>query len=63
MLPRGHKRNDKGLGEKLKRAAGKPMSKDEVLEQRISFVYGQLQAGHGLTREQVEKRIRERQGT
>lgn len=63
MFPQDKKIDDKGLGEKLKKVAGQPMSKDEMLKQRISFVYGQLPVKHNFTREEVEKRIRERQGT
>lgn len=37
----------------LKEASQKVQSKDEVLEQRISFVLGSLNPGHAVTRAEI----------
>ena len=42
MCTQNHKIDDEGLERRLKTIAGQPMTKQEVREQRISFVYGQL---------------------
>ena len=59
MFTGGKKINDRGLGEKLKKASRKPMTKEERTEQRISFVYGQIANKDGRTREEIEKSLRE----
>lgn len=62
MFTQNHKIDDEGLEQRLKTIAGQPMTKQEVREQRISFVYGQLPHRLGLTKEYVEKRIDEMEG-
>lgn len=59
MFPGGKHINDKGLGEKLKKASRKPMTKEERTEQRISFVYGQIAHKDGRTKEELEKSLRD----
>ena len=54
MIPKDLKM-DKNLKRRLKLAAGKPMTKEEVRRQRISFVYGNLPSSSTMTREEVEK--------
>ncbi|MCY3728584.1 MAG: hypothetical protein OXF97_06270 [Nitrospira sp.] len=46
----------------MKRAASKPMTKEEVRKQRLSFVYGQLPSSSTLTREEVAKLLDAREG-
>ncbi len=59
MFPQGRQINDKGLGEKLKEASSRPMTKEERTAQRISFVFGQLGRKDKRTKKQVEKSLRE----
>lgn len=61
MIPNGQKR-DKALEARMKRAASKPMTKEEVRKQRLSFVYGQLPSSSTLTREEVAKLLDAREG-
>lgn len=42
MFTQKHKIDDEGLEHRPKTIAGQSMTKQEVREQRISFVYGQL---------------------
>ncbi|MGY4638144.1 hypothetical protein [Pseudomonas sp. TE24901] len=46
----------------LKGAAQHKQSAEEVLEQRVSFVYGSVGSKNGVTREQVRKLILEQEG-
>ena len=48
--------------ERLKQAARRRMTKNELLEQRISWVYGNLPSDSTITREEVAERIRAREG-
>ena len=48
--------------ERLKQAARRRMTKNELLEQRISWVYGNLPSDTTITREEVAERIRAREG-
>lgn len=50
----------KKLEEKLKRAAEQPMTKDEKREQKISWVYGQMNGE--MSREEITKIINEKEG-
>ena len=61
MIPKGQKM-DKALEARMKRAAGKPMTKEEVRKQRLSFVYGQLPSSSTLTREEVAQLLDAREG-
>lgn len=56
MIPKSSKK-DKTLEQKLKRVAGKPMTKEEVRRQRVSFVYGNWPIRDSITREEVEKML------
>jgi hypothetical protein len=47
--------------ERLKHAAGRPMTKNKLLEPRISWVYGNLPNNSTITREEVANRIRARE--
>ncbi|WP_028681526.1 hypothetical protein [Pseudomonas chlororaphis] len=46
----------------LKGAAQHKQTPEEVLEQRVSFVYGSVGSENGVTREQVRKLILEQEG-
>jgi predicted transcriptional regulator len=46
----------------VQRAASRKMSPHEALEQRVSFVYGTMDAKSNVTREQVRQLIIEQQG-
>lgn len=48
--------------ERLKQAAGRRMTREEILEQRISWVYGNLPRRMKITRDEVERLVRARQG-
>ena len=48
--------------ERLRRAAGRRMTREEILEQRISWVYGNLPRRMKITRDEVERLVRARQG-
>ena len=61
MIPNGQKR-DEALESRMKQAASKPMTKEEVRRQRLSFVYGQLPSSSTLTREEVAKLLDAREG-
>lgn len=61
MIPNGRER-DEALETRMKRAASKPMTKEEVRKQRLSFVYGQLPSSSTLTREEVAKLLDAREG-
>ena len=50
---------DERLVALLKESAGKPMSRKERQEQVISFVYGNLPARMKISREKVEKHVKE----
>lgn len=47
----------------IERVRDHKMTDDEVFEQRLSFVYGQLPAGSGLTREQVREQLARHYGS
>lgn len=54
---------DKGLVEAAKTAAKRRLSADDLLEQRVSFVYGSFTSkGDGVTKDQVRQVIRAQQG-
>ena len=48
--------------ERLKRVAGRSMTRQELLEQRISWVYGNLPSKSRITREEVASLVRAREG-
>ena len=49
----------KKLTEALRKSAGKPMSRAQRDKQVISWVYGQLPARMGITKEQVEEYLKD----
>ena len=50
------------LIERLKAVAGQKLSREEIFEQKVSFVFGNQPSKSTVTREQVIKHLRERQG-
>ena len=48
--------------ERLRQAAGRRMTREEILEQRISWVYGNLGRKSKLSRAEVERLVRDRAG-
>lgn len=53
---------DSKLLERLRKAAGKPITREELEQQRVSFVYGNLPKDSTITREKVAERIRGNEG-
>jgi hypothetical protein len=51
------------LLEALRSVAAKPMSAVDLLEQRVSFVYGSIDAASGVTRERVRQLILQQEGS
>ena len=50
------------LEELLKKSAARPMTAEERFEQKVSWVYGQLQdCNPEVTKDQVRQRLRENQ--
>jgi hypothetical protein len=43
------------LADQLRAAAGRPMTKAERFEQKVSYVYGVMDADSGITKEQVRR--------
>lgn len=50
------------LTERLKAAAARPMTSEELWRQRVSFVYGQLGADSTLTKPEVEAILARHEG-
>jgi hypothetical protein len=48
-------KTDSGLLERLALAATRQISRDELHEQRVSFIYGNLPEGSTITREHIEE--------
>jgi hypothetical protein len=55
-------KTDSALLERLRQAATREISGKELREQRVSFVYGNLPKGITMTREQVRKRLEQKDG-
>lgn len=55
-------KTDPGLLSALQGAAQHKQTAAEMLEQRVSFVYGSVGSQNGVTREQVRKLILEQEG-
>lgn len=51
-----------GLIQRLEAAATAPKTKEELVSQRVSFVYGNLPADSTITRDRVAERIKQREG-
>lgn len=50
------------LLETLRAAAGRILTRDEIDEQRVSFVYGQLSHDNSITREQIREMLQRQAG-
>jgi hypothetical protein len=46
----------------LEKAAGRPLTAEEIQKQRISFIMGSLDAKSPITREKVERLLAEQRG-
>lgn len=55
-------KTDDVLIEQLRASAAKPVTKEELARQRVSFVYGNLPADSTITRAKVEERIKANEG-
>ena len=55
-------KTDDALIKRLKESAKKPITKEELTRQRVSFVYGNLPKGSTITRDRVAKRIKKNEG-
>ncbi|RCK28039.1 hypothetical protein TH8_01255 [Thalassospira profundimaris] len=55
-------KTDEALLKRLKKAASEPLTKAELEQQRVSFVYGNLPNDSTITREQVAHKIRMNEG-
>lgn len=53
--------HEKLLGE-LRRAAKRKMSSQEIFEQEVSYVYGNMPSGSKLTKDDVRQYLRARRG-
>ena len=51
-------KTDPEISDRLKKAATKKLSNEELQKQRVSFVFGNMPASSGVTREQVEQKIK-----
>jgi SpoU rRNA methylase family enzyme len=50
------------LMDAIHRASGKKLTPDELLEQRVSFVFGSMKQDNGVTKDQVRQAIRNQMG-
>ncbi|MEN5113437.1 hypothetical protein ABE453_05400 [Brevundimonas diminuta] len=55
-------KTDQALLERLKVAASQKMSREEVMRQRLSFVYGNLPTDSAMTRPQVSEALARLEG-
>ena len=55
-------KTDAGVIRRLHKSASKPVTKDELARQRVSFVYGNLPNKSGITRDRVAERIKANEG-
>lgn len=61
-IPTGGRKTDEALLERLRESARRPLTKREVAEQRISWVYGNLPDDSTLTRDEVARIIEAHEG-
>lgn len=54
-------KTDPKISDRLKQAATKELSSEELKKQRISFVFGNMPANSGVTRQQVAQKINNEQ--
>ena len=50
-------KTDPEISERLRKAATKKLSSEEIQKQRVSFVFGNMPASSSVTRQQVEQKI------
>ncbi len=50
-------KTDEGLLEKIRKAEARPLTREQLDRQTVSFVYGNLPLDSTITREQVAKRL------
>lgn len=63
MLGRLHRTPEHArLAERLREVAGRKLSADEILEQTVSWIYGNMPDDSSVTREQVRQSLLERRG-
>ena len=55
-------KTDKALLERLEESAKKPMTREELKRQRVSFVYGNLPNDSEITRDRVAKKLESNEG-
>jgi len=55
-------KTDPELIRRLKASTKKPVTKEQLDRQRVSFVYGNLPSGSSITRDQVARKIKENEG-
>ncbi len=55
-------KTDADLIERLRESASKPVTKEELARQRVSFVYGNLPSDSAITRDRVARKIKENEG-
>jgi hypothetical protein len=53
---------NKILIEALKSATSRKLTAKELLEQRVSFIYGSLKSNSSITKEEVRKAIKKQEG-
>lgn len=67
MVPRGQRmpteiKTDPALIKRLKASAGQKVSKERLLKQRISFIYGGLPVDSTITRDQIKSALEKFEG-
>jgi hypothetical protein len=55
-------KTDQSLLDRMEAAAKRGMSRDEMLRQRVSFIYGSLPQESSITRHQIEEHLARREG-
>ena len=58
----GTRKTDGALIRRMRESAKKPITKEELERQRVSFVYGNLPDKSEITREKVAERIKRNEG-
>jgi len=61
-IPTGGRKTDETLLKRLRESARKPLTKAQIAEQRISWVYGNLPNDSTLTRDEVARIIKTHEG-
>ena len=55
-------RDHRALLDALRAAAGRPMTAEQIRQQKISFILGTLSADSEATREEIDAHLRKREG-